>query len=42
MLPENPLDRWRLMPLNQVAALKLQEAVETIDAERLPVFQLMI
>lgn len=41
MLPENPFERWRLLPLNQVAALKLKEAGETSDAELLPVFQLM-
>ena len=41
MLSENPLERWRLLPLNQVAALKLREAGEAIDSERLPVFQLM-
>ncbi|SHJ36499.1 hypothetical protein SAMN02745165_02199 [Malonomonas rubra DSM 5091] len=42
MLQENPFERWRLLPLNQVAALKLREAGETPDAERLPVFQLMV
>lgn len=41
MLPENPFERWRLLPLNQVAALKLKEAGESSDADRLPVFQLM-
>jgi len=41
MLPENPFERWRLLPLNQVAALKLKEAGESADSERLPVFQLM-
>ncbi len=41
MLPQNPLDRWRLLPLNQVAALKLKEAGEEISEESLPVFQLM-
>lgn len=41
MLPENPFERWRLLPLNQVAALKLKEAGESSDSERLPVFQLM-
>ncbi len=41
MLPENPFERWRLLPLNQVAALKLKEAGESADCERLPVFQLM-
>lgn len=41
MLQENPFERWRLLPLNQVAALKLREAGEDPDAERLPVFQLM-
>jgi len=42
MLPENPLDRWRLLPLNQVAALKLKEAGEIVSPDGLPVFQLMI
>lgn len=41
MLPENPFERWRLLPLNQVAALKLKEAGESADVELLPVFQLM-
>ncbi len=41
MLPENPFERWRLLPLNQVAALKLKEAGEDTDYESLPVFQLM-
>ncbi len=41
MLPENPLDRWRLLPLNQLAALKLKEAGKEVDAVALPVFQLM-
>ncbi len=41
MLPENPLDRWRLVPLNQVAALKLKEVGQSTDQENLPVFQLM-
>ena len=41
MLPENPLERWRLLPLNQIAALKLKEAGESVDVDRLPVFQLM-
>jgi len=42
MLPDNPLDRWRLLPLNQVAALKLKEAGESVSNESLPVFQLML
>lgn len=42
MLQENPFERWRLLPLNQVAALKLREAGEASDPERLPVFQLMV
>jgi len=41
MFPENPLDRWRLLPLNQVAALKLKEAGEAVSQDNLPVFQLM-
>ena len=41
MLADNPLERWRLLPLNQVAALKLKEAGEATDPENLPVFQLM-
>ena len=41
MLPENPFERWRLLPLNQVAALKLKEAGEESDFDSLPVFQLM-
>lgn len=41
MLSENPFERWRLLPLNLVAALKLKEAGESADNERLPVFQLM-
>ncbi len=41
MLPENPLDRWRLLPLNQVAALKLKEAGLGTEKDSLPVFQLM-
>jgi len=35
------LDTLRLLPLNQVAALKLKAAGEPPDPERLPVFQLM-
>ena len=31
----------RLLPLNQLAALKLKAAGRTVDPERLPVFQLM-
>lgn len=42
MLPENPIDRWRLLPLNQLAALKLKEAGESVSEHSLPVFQLMI
>ena len=42
MLPENPLDRWLLLPLNQVAALKLREVGEVVKADSLPTFQLMI
>lgn len=41
MLPENPFERWRLLPLNQVAALKLKEAGENVASDSLPVFQLM-
>ena len=41
MLPENPLDRCRLLPLNQLAALKLREAGEPILKDSLPVLQLM-
>lgn len=41
MFPENPLDRWRLLPLNQLAALKLKEAGEPISSENLPALQLM-
>ena len=42
MLQGNPLDRWRLLPLNLVAALKLREAGEPIDIDNLPAFQLMV
>lgn len=41
MLPGNPLDRWRLLPLNQVAALKLKEVGQSVQKDSLPVFQLM-
>lgn len=41
MLPENPFERWRLLPLNQVAALKLKEVGEPVTPDNLPVFQLM-
>ena len=41
MLPGNLLERWRLLPLNQVAALKLREAGETVSASSLPVVQLI-
>lgn len=41
MQQENPFDRWRLLPLNQVAALKLREAGESSNPQLLPVFQLM-
>jgi len=35
------LSELRLLPLNQVAALKLKSAGEDIDPQQLPVFQLM-
>ena len=41
MLPENTFERWRLLPLNQIAALKLKEAGEQAESDSLPVFQLM-
>lgn len=41
MLPENPLDRWMLLPLNQVAALKLKEVGLSVESNSLPAFQLM-
>jgi hypothetical protein len=41
MQPSNLFERWRLLPLNQVAALKLKEAGETVSAASLPVLQLM-
>lgn len=42
MLPENPFERWRLLPLNQIAALKLKEAGENVATDSLPAFQLML
>jgi len=41
MTPEIDLEALRLLPLNQVAALKLRAAGESLDPGSLPVFQLM-
>ena len=37
----NSLDYCRLLPFNQLAALKLRQAGEAVAADLLPVFQLM-
>lgn len=41
-MPKQLLDSCRLLPLNQIATLKLKQAGEKASATRLPVFQLMI
>jgi len=40
-LSNDPSAHCRLLPINQLAALKLRAAGRTVDPERLPVFQLM-